>query len=292
MKKIKISYNKESKLIKELIKRENIEVLDKKSLFAKLFSKKEYADIYFHFGAIENEVIEQLESAKKVIVNSNTMMHKLIVQAKLQDTSIIDVIYPSIELDYKKPKEIKEALAKNLGFAKDKKIILFTAKSFESSGIKEFLDILSYLKNDNYVVLIAGDKKQTSYIKFKKPNLEKDKRYFILEDYENIDDLFLVADIFLLPTHKNYFSYDILKAMFCKCAVFTPSQNHSSELLDIFATLDEPSDASTYFKIDALLNNENDLKLIKKQNRQKALDMTMDKNIAKFEKIVQNLNLT
>lgn len=292
MKKIKISYNKKSKLINELEKKEYIEVLNNKSFFSKLiFSKKEFADVHFHFGTIDNILVDNIKNAKKVIVNSNAMMHKLIVQLKLKETSKIEVIYPSIDVEYKAPKLLKKQLGEQLNLVLEKKVIFFTAKNFEKSGIKEFLSIISSLKSKKFQVLVAGDKKQITTIKFKISNLAIYKEIIFIEDYKNIDELFLIADIFILPTHRQFFAYDILKAMFCKCAVFVPSQNHASELVDIFATLDGVDDRATYFKIDALLDNEEDLKIIKKQNRKLALQYTLENNLGVFRKIMKNLNL-
>ena len=43
--------------------------------------------------------------------------------------------------------------------------------------------------------------------------------------------------------------------------------------------MENPNDPSTAFKIDAILFDENELKKIKKQNRNIALEMSLDKNI-------------
>lgn len=291
MQNISISYNKNNKLIEKLQEQENIEVLKKKTLFQKLFfSKKEFTDIYFHFGQIDENAIKNIQNSKLTIVNSKAMKNKLMLHTKTQANKI-EVIYPSIDVLYQKPKELKEKICGQIGINPKKKTIFFTAKNFKFSGIKEFISIVLSLSQDNFQVLIAGDKKQITSLKFQMSNIQNDKIVF-LEDYQNIDELFLISDIFLLPTHNSTFASNVLKAMFCKCAVFTTSSNHSSELIDVFSTMESPDDRTTIFKIDALLLENKDLKLIKKQNRQKALEYTLEKNLEKINDIIRSLNLT
>jgi glycosyltransferase involved in cell wall biosynthesis len=78
-------------------------------------------------------------------------------------------------------------------------------------------------------------------------NINLNDKIILLEDYKNMDDLFLISDIFILPTYNQNFASSVLTAMFCKCAVFVSSNNHAREVVDIFATMDDPDDRSTAF---------------------------------------------
>ena len=53
--------------------------------------------------------------------------------------------------------------------------------------------------------------------------------------------------------------------------------------------MDSPTDPSTAFKIDAILSNENDLKMIKKQNRKLALEFTLQSNLEKINNLIKNI---
>ncbi len=77
--------------------------------------------------------------------------------------------------------------------------------------------------------------------------------------------------------------------MFCKCVVFSTMNNDAKEIIDVYATMENPNDPSTAFKIDAILFDENELKKIKKQNRNIALEMSLDKNIEKFNDILTKI---
>ena len=77
--------------------------------------------------------------------------------------------------------------------------------------------------------------------------------------------------------------------MFCKCVVFSTMNNDAKEIIDVYATMEQPSDPSTPFKIDAILFDEKEMNSIKKQNREIAIEMSLDKNIEKFNDILLNI---
>ncbi|MDD2896238.1 MAG: glycosyltransferase [Aliarcobacter sp.] len=289
MTKTTISYKTKSILIEELSKQSNIEVLKEGNFFINLFSKKKYADVYFHSGSLDDKSIENIRNSKITITNTFASMNQIIAKTKISHEKI-KVIYPSINVEYKKIKEVKSKICEELQIDLTNKIIFFTAKNIKSSGVKEFLDICSSLTYQDFKIIIAAEKKQIAALQFQLPKYQKlQDRIVLLEDYANINDLFLASDIFLLPTYNKSFSTNILKAMFCKCVVFLSIDNDAKEILDVFASLDSPTDSSAAFKIDAILQGENDLKKIKKQNRKLALEFTLENNLVKINHILENV---
>jgi glycosyltransferase involved in cell wall biosynthesis len=286
---ISISYKTKTPLIEKLLDQENIKILERKSFLSKIFSSKEnFADIYFHTGTIDNDALKKIHHSKLTIVNSQAIFHKLLLQKDINQSKI-HVLYPSIDVVYKKTKEIKSEICEKLNINPKNKILLFTAKNFKTSGIKEFIQIIASLNYDKFQVIIAGDSKQIVNLKFQMSNINLNDKIILLEDYKNMDDLFLISDIFILPTYNQNFASSVLTAMFCKCAVFVSSNNHAREVVDIFATMDDPDDRSTAFKVDALLMGMDDLKLIKKQNRKVALEHTLEKNLIKINQLIENI---
>lgn len=284
-----ISYKTKSILIEELSKQSNIEVLKEGNFFINLFSKKKYADVYFHSGSLDDKSIENIKNSKITIANTFASMNQIIAKTKISYERI-KVIYPSINVEYKKTEEVKSKICEELEIDATNKIIFFTAKNIKSSGVKEFLDICSSLTYEDFKIIIAGEKKQIAALQFQLPKYQKlQDKIVLLEDYANINDLFLASDIFLLPTYNKSFSTNILKAMFCKCVVFLTIDNDAKEILDVFASLDSPTDSSAAFKIDAILQGEDDLNQIKKQNRQLALEFTIENNLEKINHILENV---
>lgn len=289
MNKISITYKTKNNLINELEKDERIEILEKQSLLRKLsFSKKEYADVYFHSGTLDDTSILNIENSKKVIVNSKMQKATLLNKVDIPDKKV-KVIYPSIKLNYQKTKKIKEKICKEFDIDSTPKIIYFTAKNLKTSGVKEFFDIIVSLNSMNKLIIISSDKNQITSLKFLISKYNFGDEVLLLEDYKNENELFLAADIFILPTSNKSFATNILKAMYFKCAVFTTSINPASELIDVFATMENPSDPSTSFKVDALLLRPEDLKAIQKANRKIAKKYELQKNMNKLNATLDNI---
>jgi len=285
---ITINYKTRNSLISKLLEKENIQEVKKPSLFSKVLGNKEFADIYFHSGNLDADAIENIKNAKKVFVNSQTVHHELLKNFQ-ENLEKIEVLYPSVNIEYKKPKEVKQAFCQEQNIDPKKKIIFFTAKNFKTSGVKEFISIVLQLSSDNYIAVIESDKKQITSLKFQLSKINVEDKILLLEDYPNKDELFLASDIFILPTHSKNFASNILKAMYCKCAVFVTATNPAKELVDVFAMMESPDDRSMQFKVDALLQNKNDLKLIKKQNRKIAKEHSLENALSKVEEIIATL---
>lgn len=284
-----ISYKTTNILIEELKKQENIEIIKNKSFLKKLFSKKKYADIYFFSGSLDEKTILDIKNSKITIVNSFATKNKILEELKIQEEKI-EVIYPTINLDITKEEEIKKEFYKKFNIDLDTKLIFFTAKNFKTSGVKEFLDICSDLDYPNFKVIIAGNKRQIASLQFSLPKYKKiEEKLILLEDYKNLDEVFLASDIFLLPTHNKSFSTNILKAMFCNCAVFLSIKNDAKELIDVFASMNSPSDPSILFKIDAILLDEEELENIKKQNHKIAKECSLKNNLKRFKQKILNI---
>lgn len=283
MNQISILYKNKTKLIEKLEEQENIISIENGSFIKSMF-KKQYADVYFHSGQIDDKALQNASNAKKTIVSSKDLKQQFEKEHKLSN---INLVYPAIDISYENAKEIKKKVYKELEINKKKRIILFTAKNIKSSGVKEFIETIFSLNQDNFIGVIAADSKQINNLKFQLSKFDYSQKLLLLEDYKNINELFLAADIFLLPTHNKSFATSILKAMYCKCAVFAPISNDASELIDVFSTMESPSDKSVPFKIDALLMEKNELKNIKKQNKKLVNAFTLDKKLAKVNEIIQ-----
>lgn len=284
-----INYKTKTKLIQKLLKEEFVTELEKRSTFSKLnFKKKEFADIYFHSGNLDKEATENIANAKKVIVNSLTSQHQLLKELNIPREKI-KVIYPAVDIEYKKPKKVKTKICEELGIDINKKLVFFTASNLKSSGVVEFVNIVMQLNLRDLIAIIAGDKKQIFNLKFQLSKFDVEDKIILLENYENIDELYLASDVFLLPTHNKNFASSILKAMFCKCAVFTTVNNAAKEVIDVFSMMESPDDRSMQFKLTALLQNKDDLKLIKKQNRKIAKQYTLENQYAKVKEIIEKI---
>ncbi|MGH2279440.1 glycosyltransferase [Aliarcobacter sp. ERUVET-7] len=290
MKQTTVYYKTSNTLINNLKHRDDIKILKKPSFLTKLFSKKRYPDIYFHSGELDENSIEFIKNSKFVVTNSFSNLNLILAKTKISHEKI-KVIYPSVDIKYQKPKELKEKYKDRFSLTENTKIIFFTAKNFKTSGVKEFLQIVSNLSFIDFKVIIAGAKQQLAALEFTLPKYSKLEPKIILldESKEKLDELYLISDVFLLPSYNKNIASSVIKAMFCKCVVFSTMNNDVKEIIDVYATMENPNDPSTAFKIDAILFDENELKKVKKQNRNIALEMSLDKNIEKFNDILTKI---
>ena len=290
MKQKTIYFKTENSLINSIKKSEDIKILKKPTGLFKLFSKKNYADIYFHTGNLDEDSIEEIKNSKITIANSFSFMNLILKKTNI-DHKKVKVIYPSVNMVYKEPKLLKKDFLERFSLPINTKLIFFTANNFKNSGIKEFLDIVSNLSFMDFSVIIAGSKQQLAALDFILTKYHKLENKIIKIDVakHNVDELYLISDIFLLPTHNKNIASSVIKAMFCECVVFTTMNNDAKEIIDVYATMEQPSDPSTPFKIDAILFDEKEMNSIRKQNREIAIEMSLDKNIEKFNDILLNI---
>jgi len=288
-KELSIYFKSRNILIDELLKKENINLYKKQSIFEKMiFKAKTYPEIYFHSGAIDDESIDMIENSKKTVANSYTMKQDIIKACNITN-DMVEVIYPTITSVYLKPKVSKELLCQEFNIDKKDKIILFHSKNLMKNGVIEFLNIIASLHMNNFKAIIAGDSKQIYALKFKLTKFNLDDKIVLLEDYANIDLLYSAADIYILPTYIRTFSSNVIKAMFYKTAVFVSANSASKEVIDIFSTMDSPNDRSMQFKVEAILSNKDEMKKIKKENKETANEFIFDIQFKRLEELLSNI---
>ena len=105
----------------------------------------------------------------------------------------------------------------------------------------------------------------------------------------DVDDFFAVSDIFLFPSHYEPFGSVILEAMNMKNAVFTTRQCGGGEALDNYFIMESPTDFSIIPKIENLLEDKDKLKQIKEKNRLKSLEFSIENNLKKTLKVINEV---
>ncbi|MDD2699387.1 MAG: hypothetical protein PHF17_11360 [Arcobacteraceae bacterium] len=248
--------------------------------------KKIYPDIYFHSGGLSELSIRLIKNSKITIVNSTILKDKIIKTLGV-DGSALEVILPAYEPKEYKKREVQKAFKELHNIEKNKKIIYFTAKDFMKNGFSQFVTIINNLEMSNWKAVIS-----TTHEKQKIYAQELLQHYKILDDVVIVEDeIFDVADIFVLPTTLENFSLLVLKAMANKCVVFSTTNNNAIEIMDIFSIMDGPKDSNTSYKIDMLLRVKEEMKKIKKENKEIASKLTYEYQQKKLDKILEKLAL-
>lgn len=289
MKRLNIAIKNKTKLIQELESIYDIEYFKKQTLFSKLtFQTQIFPDIYFHQGSLTKDALEMIEKSKTTIVNSSGLKDSILEKLQDIEQSKINVVYPYAIAQTSYDKEIKNNFKEKYFIDKKTKLILFTANELTIGGIHPFLTILSKLQEKNFKGVVVSDKKQIDSLKILINRLKIDFQIILLDDYKNKDELFIASDIFVLPTKQKLFAPNILKAMSYKNAVFAPSTNYASEIIDVFSIMQSLEDPSTPFRIDALLSNKKELKLIQKQNYEASQRFDFDSRLEIVKSIIKS----
>ncbi len=293
MEKLHIAINTKTKVITQLEKKFEITYYSEQTFFEKLLLKeKKYPDIYFHQGSVNTKALDIIEHSKVTIVNSNALKEQICEKRTYINASKICIIYPYINTQLKYSRQLKKEFRKKYEIEKEQRIILFTGKNIILSGLEKFLEIIHSLERDNYKIVIETNTQEKQKIQERVNHYKLDNRTIILENYTNIDELFIAADMFILPTKQKLFALNVLKAMYFKNAVFVSSDNASSEIIDSFSLILGEKDRNTPFKVDALLGNKEELKKIQNENYQVVKNIKFDTYMEELEYIISDNFLT
>lgn len=277
-----IHYKNETNLIKYLQSIRETTPFKKGGFLAKIgFKEVIYPDIYFHSGSLNSYSKTMIENSKLIIVNSNILKDDILKKC-LVKANKIEVILPAIETTKFKKKDAKVHFYKMHNISEDKKIVYFAAKNMKQAGFEQFCKICQNFEMENHqIVVTTYEDKEEAYAKDVLKHYDLDDAILLFEE-----EVYDVADIFILPTAFTNFSRAVLKAMAAKCAVFVSNDNYAIDILDIFAIMDGRNDPNISYKTDMLLRVTDELKKIQKENYKIVKELTFEKQEKELEKIL------
>jgi UDP-glucose:(heptosyl)LPS alpha-1,3-glucosyltransferase len=226
--------------------------------------------------------------ARHIIANSQMVKDEIISTYKISPKKI-SVIHNGIkvkEIDYQ---QSFNKLIKEFSIREDQKILLYVGSGFERKGVKEFLNIVSKLKDLDIKAFVVGKDKNIEYYQQLSKELGIDKQVVFTGVRGDVDDFYTISDIFLFPTHYEPFSNVILEAMSFENVVFTTKQNGASEVLDDYFTMNDPDDLQVVSRIENLLQDKNKLENIQKQNREKSKLFSIENNLKETLEVINEV---
>jgi UDP-glucose:(heptosyl)LPS alpha-1,3-glucosyltransferase len=225
-------------------------------------------------------------NAKRIIANSH-MIKDEIVNAYDINPEKIDVVYNGVASKTVDYQGSFNRLSKEFSIEKNTPILLYVGSGFKRKGVEEFLEIIAKLKTENIQVFIIGKEKNLEYYKQLSKDLRIDKKVIFTGPRSDVDDFYIISDIFLFPTRYEPFSNALLEAMSFENAVFTTKQNGAHEILEDEYIMSNSRDYSVAGKIDALLEDVEELSAIKQVNNLKANELSTELNMQKTIKIIK-----
>ncbi len=227
-------------------------------------------------------------NSKMIIANSNMVKNEIISTYGI-DEEKIKVIYNGFPLEKFDKEKSKENLEKEFSFDLKEKIILYVGSGFKRKGVKEFLEILSKLKNKNFRAFIIGKEKKMDSYKSLAKNLGLENKVIFTGARSDVKDFYTMSDIFLFPTRYEPFSNVVLEAMNYENVVITTKQNGASEILSNEYTMNSSEDFSIVEKIDKLLINDLEIEKVKKDNLEIIQNFSIEKNVQQTLKVINEI---
>jgi len=149
------------------------------------------------------------------------------------------------------------------------------------------LDIVSKLKG-NFKFFVIGKKKNIDWYKNYAKNLGTENKVIFTGPRNDVDKFYSMANIFIFPTKYEPFSNVILEALNFECITFTTKQNGASEIIPSEWIINE----KIVQKVQNLLNNEEKLKKLQKQAKEISKNYSIEKNVKKTLKVIDEILFT
>lgn len=229
-------------------------------------------------------------NSKKIIAISNMVKNDIIDAYKINPDKI-RVIYNGFKLEktnYEKSfTNLKEEF--NLDKNSNEKIFLYVGSGFKRKGVKEFLVILSKLKNRNFKAFIVGKEKKIQFYKDFAKELNIEEKVIFTGPRTDVKDFYSISDIFLFPTKYEPFGNVIIEAMNYENIVITTKFCGGGEILNQNLIMKNSDDYSIVEKIDNLLINDDKIEKLKKENLKIVQNFSIERNVQETLEVINEV---
>ena len=230
---------------------------------------------------------------KKIIANSRLAKTQVMEFYGISEDKI-EVIYNGIDPALFNP-SVKEKchtfLRDTLGIRREETVILFVAMDLERKGLSFLLKALSQVREKKFKLLVVGKPDSGRYQKLAEKLMLTDKIKFA-GYYPQVEDIYGLGEILVLPTLYDPFSNCCLEALACGIPVITTRQNGAAELIRDGSNgyvVDKASNVKLLAeKISFLLSRENREKM-GEQASCSVEGLTMEANAGRVLKVFQEV---
>jgi UDP-glucose:(heptosyl)LPS alpha-1,3-glucosyltransferase len=195
------------------------------------FNRRKHQEIL----ALEQSLFGE-KQARRVITNSRMVKTEILERFGFPEDRV-DIIYNGLpDILFKKKPGSRWDLRYDWGLKETDTAILFAGSGWERKGLRFALDAFRRLKERNTYLLIAGQGTKPKFI-------PKNVRF--LGQVEDMQSLYIAADVFLLPTLYDPFSNACLEAISAGSPVITTTANGFAEVMKAGVhgdILDRPDD--------------------------------------------------
>jgi len=173
-----------------------------------------------------------IKEAKAIVTNSQ------LVKGQVQRyystcAEKVTVIYNGVDLKRFRPMthEDRVLAKKSLGISDDATIFVFAGSDLRRKGLSQLLSALAQFREQPFILLVAGSMGNRN-LKKKIKMIGLDQKIKWLGYVKDIERVYAMADLFVLPTQYDPFANTTLEAMACGTPALTTMQNGAGEIVE------------------------------------------------------------
>jgi UDP-glucose:(heptosyl)LPS alpha-1,3-glucosyltransferase len=255
--------------------------------FLEIEKKSKFNPLHFIYLIIEKKAFN---NSKKIIAISNMVKNDIIDSYNINPEKI-KVIYNGFKLEKINYENSFNNLKKEFNLRKNinQKIFLYVGSGFKRKGVKEFLEILSKLKSDNFRAFVIGKESKIQFYKDYAKELKIEDKVIFTGPRTDVKDFYSISDIFLFPTKYEPFGNVIIEAMNYENVVITTEFCGGGEILDKNLIMKDSFDFSIVEKIDKLLLNDIEIEAIKKENLRIVQNFSIERNVQETLEVINEI---
>jgi len=173
-----------------------------------------------------------IREAKAIVTNSrlvkNQVQHYYSICAEK-----VTVIYNGVDLKRFRPmtQEDRVLAKKTMGISDDATVFVFAGSDLRRKGLSQLLSALAQFREQPFILLVAGSMGNRNLKKrIEEMGLGQNVKW--LGYMKDIERVYALADLFILPTYYDPFANTNLEAMACGTPALTTRQNGAAEVVE------------------------------------------------------------
>ncbi len=176
-----------------------------------------------------------IKEAKTIITNSQLVKNQVQYYYS-RGAEKVTVIYNGVDLKRFRPMTQKDRVLakKTMGISDDTTVFVFAGSDLRRKGLSQLLSALAKFREQPFILLVAGSMGNRDLEKrIEGMGLGQNVKW--LGYVKDMERVYALADLFVLPTHYDPFANTTLEAMACGTPALTTGHNGAGEVVGIVA---------------------------------------------------------
>ena len=173
-----------------------------------------------------------IKEAKAIITNSQLVKNQ-VQHYYSRGAEKVTVIYNGVDLKRFRPMTQKDRVLakKTMGISDDATVFVFAGSDLRRKGLSQLLSALAQFREQPFILLVAGSMGNRD-LKKRIEGMGLGQNVKWLGYVKDMERVYALADLFVLPTQYDPFANTTLEAMACGVPALTTRQNGAGEIVE------------------------------------------------------------